>query len=225
MADEMKKYIIELLNVDKVGEDYYLFDFSVPKELVFKEGQYGVFMHVNKEIEGRKVRAFSIASSNSEKVFKVGTKITRNPSDFKKKMLELKIGDTMTFTGPMGDFILNLEHHSVFIAGGIGITPIRGIIKQMEAININKEAVLIYSEPRSVYPYQDDFDKIVFLDNYYKNGIDNTKVAIDEVSLKYLNNAIYYVAGSPGFVKGIKEQLINNKIDITKILFDRFPGY
>jgi len=225
MADEMKKYVIDLINVEKVGDDYYLFDFSVPKGLAFKEGQYGVFMHIDKEVEGRKVRAFSIASSKGETVFKVGTKLIEDPSDFKKKMLMLQSGDAMTFTGPMGDFLLKKEYHSIFIAGGIGITPIRGLLKQLEEEHIEKEAVLIYSEPRKVYPYQDEFDKMGFLNKYYTNTIDNTKAAIDEVSLKYFNNAVYYIAGSPSFVKGIKEQLLNNKVEESMILFDRFPGY
>jgi len=225
MADEMKKYEIVLNDVQKVGEDYYLFDFSVPKELNFKTGQYGAFMHVDKAVEGKKVRAFSIASTPNEKAFKVGTKITDDPSDFKKKMLELKVGDLMSFTGPMGKFLLKEKPNSVFIAGGIGITPIRGLIKQLEEEKTKDEAILIYSEARGIYPYKDEFDNLGFLNSYYKSTRENTQEIIDEVSLKYVNNANYYVAGSPGFVQGIKEQLLNNQVLESNVLFDRFPGY
>ncbi len=225
MSDEIKRFVIELINVNKIGEDYYVFDFKIPNNLSYKEGQYGVFMHVDKEIEGRKVRAFSIASSKEEEVFKIATKIIEVPSDFKYKMLELKIGDTMTYDGPMGSFILEEEYHSVFIAGGIGITPIRGIIKQIEKLNINKEVVLIYSEPRAIYPFKDEFDKLSFVEKHYKTNTKNTQEIIEKAANKYLNKAIYYVAGSPGFVGGVKEQLVNNGVSISQIKFDRFNGY
>lgn len=225
MADEMKKYVIELMDTSIIGDDYYVFDFKIPEGIAFKEGQYGVFVHVDKKIEGRKVRAFSIASSKSEKVFKMATKIIKNPSDFKVKMRELKIGDTMTFNGPMGSFILEEEYHRVFIAGGIGITPIRGMLKQIEKLNLNKEAVLIYSEPRKIYPFKEEFDNMNFLEKHYKNNVENTKLAIEQVSQKYLNEAYYYIAGSPGFVGGIKEQLMNKGVDEKHIKFDRFSGY
>jgi len=225
MADEMKKYVVELEKVSIVGDDYYIFDFKIPKGITFKEGQYGVFVHVDKEIEGRKVRAFSIASSNNEDVFKIATKIIENPSDFKIKMRELKIGDTMTFNGPMGSFILKEDFHSVFIAGGIGITPIRGILKQIEELSYNKESVLIYSEPRNVYPFKEEFDNMYFLDKHYKNNVENTQEAIVLALDKYANKAYYYIAGSPRFVGGIKEQLMNNGIGEKNIKFDRFSGY
>ena len=225
MSDDMKRHVIELVNKSIVGEDYYIFDFKIPEGIVFKEGQYGVFMHVDKEIDGRKYRAFSIASSRDENVFKIATKIVFNPSDFKVKMRDLQIGDTMTYDGPMGSFILEEEYDSVFIAGGIGITPIRGLIKKLENIGSEKKSVLIYSEPRGIYPFKNEFDKIGFIEKFYKTNIDNTQEAILSVLLKHLNKAFYYISGSPRFVSGVIEQLTSNGIDKANIKFDRFNGY
>ena len=225
MSDEMKKYELKLVDKTIIGEDYYIFDFVVPDGISFKEGQYGVFMHIDKEIDGRKMRAFSIASSNNEDTFKVATKIIEEPSDFKAKMRALSAGDKMSFTGPMGSFTLEKEYHSIFIAGGIGITPIRGVLKQIEELKQEKDSILIYSEPRAIYPFKDDFDKMTFLEKRYRNTKDNTVVAIDEVSLAYQNTAFYYIAGSPSFVSSVTEQLTNNAVDKTLIKFDRFNGY
>ena len=224
MANEMEKFVIELKEVSVI-EDYYIFDFLAPSGIKFIEGQYGVFMHIDKDIEGRKVRAFSIASSVNENVFKVGTKIPENPSDFKVKMRDLEIGETMMFNGPMGNFTLEKGFDSVFVGGGIGITPIRGLLRQAEELKLNNDTVLIYSEARSIYPFKEEFDKMDLTEIYYKNNVENTKVAIDNASLKYLNNAFYYISGSPGFITGIKEQLLNNGIELTNIKFDRFTGY
>ena len=38
----------------------------------------------------------------------------------------------MTVDGPLGDFTFEENFNSVFLAAGIGITPIRGILKQIE---------------------------------------------------------------------------------------------
>jgi ferredoxin-NADP reductase len=225
MSDEMKKYFLVLRNVEKVGEDYYVFDFDMPKDIQYTEGQYGVFMHVDKQVEGRKVRAFSVASSTNETYFKVGTKIVAAPSDFKAKMLELKPGDQMTFDGPMGSFTLEKDYHVVLIAGGIGITPIRSIIKQIEHSKLHKAVELVYSEPRDMYPFKDDFDQLDFLDVQYANSVENTKMAIADVTKKYLNSAFYYISGSPSFVSGISEQLREYGIETSHIKFDRFNGY
>ena len=145
--------------------------------------------------------------------------------EFKKKMLELDTGDSMTFDGPMGSFVLNDEMDCVFIAGGIGITPIRGILAQLVDKHGSKKVELIYSEPREIYPFKKEFDKMTFVKKYYKSNIENTKETIDKVSFKCLNKAIYYIAGSPGFVGGVKEQLLNNGVKNNNIIFDRFNGY
>lgn len=225
MSDDIKRYVVKLIKREIVGDDYYIFDFEVPSGLSFKEGQYGVFMHINNNINGRKVRAFSIASSKDENFFRIATKIVRNPSEFKVKMRELNIGDTMTFDGPMGSFTINDKYDSVFIAGGIGITPVRGILKQIEQMKLHKKAALIYSEPRSIYPFRNEFDEMDFLEKYYKNNIENTKEAIMNTLRKYQNKAFYYISGSPSFVSGVLDQLTSNGIDRFQIKFDRFNGY
>ncbi|MBU1020229.1 MAG: FAD-dependent oxidoreductase [Firmicutes bacterium] len=225
MSDEMKKYFLSLREIEKVGTDYYIFNFEMPEDIQFTEGQYGVFMHVDKQIEGRKVRAFSVASSNKEDVFKIATKIVETPSDFKAKMLELKPGDQMTFDGPMGSFTLEKNYHVVLIAGGIGITPIRSLVKQIEAIKLHKAVELVYSEPRKIYPFQDEFDHLDFLDKHYANTVENTRENIANVTKKYLNSAYYYISGSPSFVNAIAEQIREYGIETSNIKFDRFNGY
>lgn len=225
MATEMKKHIITLKEVNKINEDYYIYDFYMPDGIEFVEGQYGVFMHVDKEILGRKVRAFSIASTQREDVFKIGLKIGDEPSDFKQKMLDLKVGEKMLFNGPMGNFTLEEEYESVFIAGGIGITPIRGLLKLLEENKTKKEAFLVYSEPRKIYPFKEEFDKMDFVNAEYKYTIENTKEAIGRAASKFNNKAFYYISGSPGFVGGISEQLIEHGINKGNIKYDRFTGY
>ena len=220
----MKTYELTVESIEKVGEDYYVFNFHKPDDFIFEEGQYGVFKHVEKDFEGRKMRAFSIASAKHESFVKAATKIVEAPSGFKDVMRKLSVGETMTFTGPMGTFTLEPNYHSVFIAGGIGITPIRSILMSLQDKGYHNDAALIYSEPRSVYPFQEDFT-MVQATIYYESTIDGTRNAISDRALKYQNSAYYYIAGSSGFVSAITEQLLELGIEKSKIKFDRFPGY
>ena len=93
MSEEMKRFELTLIDNEQVGVDYFIFNFEMPKGLIYKEGQYGAFKHVDKEIEGRKVRALTLASKCDDEVLKIATVITDSPSDFKAKMLDLKKGD------------------------------------------------------------------------------------------------------------------------------------
>lgn len=219
----MKRYVLTLQSITDMGNDYYSFTFLKPDDLQYMEGQYGVFLHVEKEIEGRRMRAFSFASTSDSDTLVIGTKITSKPSDFKRHMLNLQIGDTMTVDGPMGNFTLNPIKHAVFIAGGIGITPIRSIA--LSLVSSPVEYNLIYSDHIRAYPYQSDLNKVPFTSCEYVSGIEETKASIDRAIVLYDNDAVYYISGSPSFVTGILGQLEEAGIESSNIKFDRFTGY
>lgn len=223
MSEEMSEHKIELVNKEIVG-DYYIFDFEVPEVLQYEAGQYGIFMHVNKEIEGRKMRAFSIASAKHEEHLRIATKIISQPSDFKAKMRDLEIGELMSYTGPTGTFTLETDFDAVFIAGGIGITPIRSVLKQIEYDVPGIDVTLIYSEAVGVFPFYEVFDQMDIDIHYQTTAVDTTTI-ITKTATEFQNEAYYYIAGSPGFVGAITALL--GKLGILKehIKFDRFTGY
>ena len=78
-------------------------------------------------------KPFTVASAPTENVVRLTMRIGDNPSDFKKAMLELKQGMKVKMSGPVGSFYLKDNNPSLLIAGGIGITPFRSILKQVEA--------------------------------------------------------------------------------------------
>ena len=225
MSVELKRSILTLIDVERVGDDYFVFNFEMPKGIVFKEGQYGAFKHVDKEIVGRQVRAFSYASGTKENTFKVGTKIVDTPSDFKEKMRDLKKGDTMTVDGPLGDFSFEEDYNSVFLAAGIGVTPIRSILKQMEDLDYKKEATLVYAEHRGFYCFTDDFNKMSNVNVKYENTGENMKSTAAIMGAKYKNDAYYYISGNPGYVTAIATILEAEGVNIKQIKFDKFTGY
>lgn len=218
----MARYVLKLLETIELGQDYVLFQFEKPQDFDFEEGQYGVFLHVDKEIEGRRMRAFSFASSSDRTTLDIATKIVDEPSDFKQKMMELKPGDTMTVDGPMGNFIHDKVRPNVLIAGGIGITPIRSILQQYGG---QTRFHLVYSERHHHFPFQKELEDMPNVNDIYVSGIETTTGAIEAAVANHGNGAAYYISGSPGFITGIKAILEDLSVDSGNITFDRFTGY
>ncbi|PAT02208.1 hypothetical protein CI105_02360 [Candidatus Izimaplasma bacterium ZiA1] len=224
MSSGFKSFELEFVNAKSLNE-YYIFSFKKPKGLVYKEGQYGIFKHISKKVIGSNSRAFSFVSTVDDKDFRIATRIIDNPSDFKKQLKNLKINEKITVEGPYGDFILDGTKHAVFIAGGIGITPIISILNSLKSHSFNNDLSLIYSEANKDYPFGDELKLVNNLKIDFVSGIADTVFSIEKNIKKYNNSAVYYMAGSPGFITGLNELLIKNGIKSENIIYDEFFGY
>jgi len=90
------------------------------------------------------VRSFSLSSSPSETGrIAVTCKITDTP--FKQALARLRLGDRAEVYGPLGSFLFDGTRPSVFIAGGIGISPFRGMLRYAEDTGDASEKRLLYS--------------------------------------------------------------------------------
>ena len=127
-----KKRELLLLESYKESESVYTFLFRKEKDLTWKAGQHGLFTVTYKKIKNL-TKPFTLASASTENVVRLTMRIGDNPSDYKKAMLELKQGMKVKMSGPIGSFYLKDNNPALLIAGGIGITPFRSILKQVEA--------------------------------------------------------------------------------------------
>jgi len=218
-------YVITLLERKHLDQDYYQFDFTKPAGFTFEEGQFGVFGFNDREIEGRRFRAFSLASTNDEPFIRIGTKIVAEPSDFKKNMMSLSIGQTMTMNAPKGEFIFEKSLKGVFIAGGIGITPIRSMLLCRERLAAKRDDLLLYSELASSYPFKDNLEQLDGLTIKYAADIAPTQKLVIEAANCNKDKAMFYLSGSPGFVTGIKALLEQQGVSPDYIRHDVFTGY
>lgn len=218
---QMERYTLTVQGVNQ-DEDFLYVTFDKPEGLLYEDGQYGIFLHVDKEVEGRKMRAFSFASSHLEDVLMIGTRAIEQASSFKEFMKQLQPGDHMTVDGPTGRFTWNPNKPAVFIAGGIGITPIRAMLSGMEH---RRDATLIFSEATEHYPFLDDIETMEDLTLQLASGVPRTRFLIEQATRLHQNDAVYYVSGSPSFVNGVTEQLEQLGISNNNIRFDRFTGY
>ena len=159
------------------------------------------------------------------------TRITENSSEFKKRLLELKLGDKIIVENPSGRFkIENFEKPILMMAGGIGVTPVRSFLKQMDLKGINpKKLRVLYSDDRSGFAYEEILkeinNKYDGLDFVFISGRDKFTEEIETFAKEMLNDADYFISGSPGMNKGITEILVNLGVDKANINTDNFVGY
>ena len=89
---------------------------------------------------------FTISSSPTESFLQFTTKY-RWESDYKKALWQKRVGDELEITGSFGSFTLDENDTSarLFIAGGIGITPFRSMIKYVTDKQLTLPITLLYS--------------------------------------------------------------------------------
>lgn len=92
-------------------------------------------------------RHFTLSSSPTDgKTLRNTTRI-REESGYKQSLDELTVGSEIEGDGPNGTFILNdnQEGVQIFLAGGIGITPFRSMIRYATDKKLTVPIYLIYS--------------------------------------------------------------------------------
>jgi ferredoxin-NADP reductase len=221
----------ELLFIEnrKESEDVYSFLFEREKDLTWKAGQYGLFSITHKTIKNP-TKPFSLASAPTENMVRITTCIRDNPSDFKKALLELKPGMKVKMSGPIGSFNLQDNSPSLLIAGGIGITPFRSILKQIEAEGNKdeKQRKLLYLDGKKSYIYKNELDEIAnntSLSVTYLESRDDLHQEIEKFNALYKNDGKYFIAGPKSMVDSISSHLQNNHISKRNIKKDAFFGY
>ncbi|WP_339253449.1 FAD-dependent oxidoreductase [Sporosarcina sp. FSL W8-0480] len=222
-----KKRDLSFIESHKESEDVYSFLFEKEKDLTWKAGQHGLFTIIHKKIKNP-IRPFTVASAPAENVVRLTMRIGDSPSDFKKAMLELQIGMKVRISGPVGGFYLKDHSPSLLIAGGIGITPFRSMLKQIEAEGNNGDKHLLYMDTKQSYLFKEELDNIANNSSIrvtYLCSRDDLHQEIDAFINLYKDNGKYFVAGPKSMVGDISNYLKNNTIPKQAIKKDAFLGY
>lgn len=112
----------------------------------FQAGQYIAFSLRFGQIKTG--RPYSISSS-PENTGYYDITVRRVPDGLVSSHLldEIRVGDTLESSGPVGDFVYNPVFHGtslVLIAGGSGIAPFMSMIRETLECGLNREIVLLY---------------------------------------------------------------------------------
>lgn len=220
----------------------FIFDSDYP--LDFKPGQYLEWTLGHDKVDSRgNRRYFTIASSPTEKDLRLGVKFYTEPSSFKKALANMDKGDTIIASQLSGDFVLprNKKKKLVFIAGGIGITPFRSMIKYLVDKKEKRDIVLIYSNKiEEDIVYKDIFDlaseyinlRVIYtLTDLKKEDTKwighreavNGKMILEEI--RDFDQRTFYISGPPSMVSGVEETIKKLGVSGSHIKTDFFPGF
>jgi len=155
-----QKRLLRLQRAVEIGPGLVDFFYAPHPPLAYQPGQYMEWTLDHSHPDGRgKRRYFTLASSPTERTLRVGVKFVEVGSSFKRAMLaHAQRGEPIVAAQVAGDFTLPRDPtvKLAFIAGGIGITPFRSMVKYLSDRREPRDVVLLYANRR--------YDEIVYGD-------------------------------------------------------------
>jgi ferredoxin-NADP reductase len=213
------------------ASDTFSFIFAPEQPLHWKGGQLlrYVLNHPNPDDRGVE-RFFSIASAPHEKHVMVTTRFASKSSSFKKALKNLRPGDAIEAHDLEGDFVVDdSEKTFVFIAGGIGITPFRAILLDLDYNKKPLNVQLLYANRDNDFPYRKELEALRARRPEFRIDYVVSPNRIDEKSIPQLvpdiAKPMLYVSGPEPMVESMDETLKKIGVPEERIKNDFFPGY
>lgn len=212
--------------------DVVSFIFKPEEPATWKAGQFFHYvLHHRPTDERGSDRWFTISAAPYEDHVQITTRFTpEKSSTFKNALKYLKEGDTIEISDLDGDFTLeDISKNYVFIAGGIGITPFRSILKQLEHEGKKIKATLLYANRDENIVFKKELEEIAAQNPDFSIHYIISPEHIDEEKIKSLvsnlTDSIFYISGPEPMVDGLGNTLKTMGILDNNIKQDWFPGY
>lgn len=214
------------------------FWFKPEKPVRYTAGQFTeIYLpHDNADNRGQR-RWFTLSSSPTDDMLSITTKFAGDTSStFKKTLFALKPGTPLKLADPMGDFVLPKDASIplVFVAGGIGVTPMHSMIKYLYDTKEKRDIHLIYA---LTIKEEMAFEKLfkdygVKLTTIIKNppaGYKGETGSLDAGRILQLagddGRSLFYLSGPEPMVEAFTKDLKAKGINKHRLVTDYFPGY
>ncbi len=220
----------------------FIFDLG-GKTLEYRAGQY---IHYELDAlaipdERGKRRHFTISSSPTDKGILMFTTRMRG-SGFKETLRNAPKGYELSCETPLGEFVLqegDSERYHVFIAGGIGVTPYRSILRHAlrghEPLNV---VMLYFNRSSKDIVFRRELEDIsrdmptVSLIHVLSEpdlGWVGEQGTLNEALLRrwvlYVDESLFWISGPPLMVQAFNQVLLQVGVKEESIRTDRFSGY
>lgn len=213
----------------KETDDIESFIFDSDSEIAFIPGQYLRYTLPHEHPDNRGInRYFTIAAAPSEKNIRITTRFAEQSSSFKQALRRMKIGDTIEASNPGGAFTYqDNATPAIFIAGGIGITPFRSMVREALLTNTKLPVTLLYSANENQFVFKELFNEYQNIRSTFSAHFITGR--IDESILKEHTDTLvsshFYISGPKPMVDSINKILTDTGVEKESIKLDFFPGY
>jgi len=212
------------------------------EEVEFTPGQYFFVTLLDPPYDDERGarRHFSVVTSPNERG-RLGFCTRLRDSAFKRSLVELPIGAEVEVEKPKGSFLLpeDTTQPYVFLAGGIGITVFRSMLRYIAEEDLPHRVTLIYSNrDRDSTPFLDELSELEQTRDTFQLVLTMTddpswsgetrrigpELLRDRLA-DDLRSYAYLVAGPPAMVDAMAEMLTTAGAPEERVSADRFSGY
>ena len=234
--------LLRLQETQQLSERVYNFVFTPDRKIAYEPGHYleWTLPHKSPDDRGNR-RTFSFASSPTEDTIQLGAKFYKPSSTYKNALMHMQVGDTLVAGHVGGDFTLpkDTTKKLVFIAGGIGITPFRSMLKHIVDTGQKRNIVLFYSvsSPAEV-SYADVLQQaipcgvqtfLILAGDTRPAGWTGAMGRIDEAYIKSkvpdFAERAFYISGPNAMVQAYRKMVTRMGVGRKNITTDYFSGY
>src|SRR6266705_1232921 len=207
-----------------------------PKAFAFRPTQF-TFLQLQTE-EGMDARPMSLATSPTRPHLEYAVRLS--DSAYKRAFAALRPDDEVRVFGPIGDFVLHETRPAVLVAGGVGITPLKGMAEyaadkalpipiRLVYSNRSEDEIVYRRELETLETQNARFRVLHTLTRTTDDGWQGKAGRIDQELLheatRDLADPIYYVSGTPSMVVGMLRLLRGLDVPDASIEVEAFRGY
>jgi ferredoxin-NADP reductase len=187
---------------------------------------------------GWDVRPMSIATSTTRPNLEYAVRVGDSP--FKRAFASLRPGDTVALQGPFGHFVLDEDRPAVLLAGGIGITPLKGMAEYAADKALPIPIRLVYSNrSEEEIAYRAELEELAGQNPHFsvlhtltRNAPKGWEGSIGRIDTRLLQDAargldrpVYYVCGKTSMVTEMLRLLSESGVAESDVLVEVFRGY
>ena len=212
------------------------------QEVDFRAGQYFWVTLIDPPYDderGPRRHITVVTSPNERGVLGLCTRL--RDTAFKRSLAELPVGTDVDVEQPKGNFVLpeETDRPYVFVAGGIGITVFRSMLRYINEEGLPHKVTLVYSNrDRESTAFLDELTELSETNPNLRLVLTMTKDAGWDGETRHigpdmlrdhlgddLSSFTYLLAGPPGMVEAVVEALRQAGIPEDQIKPEGFSGY
>lgn len=203
--------------------------FKPEKPVRYVAGQFTELHLPHEPADARGARRwFTLSSSPSEPLLAITTRFEpQDGSSFKQQLAALRPGTKLHLAEPMGDFVLPKDPAIplVFIAAGLGITPVRSMIKWLQDTGEQRNIQLIQAASAEELAFRQLFAQHNL---HYSPVTANPRHVLTAPALLGMITTeapLIYISGPELLAETLYKKMQTAGVDPSRLIADYFPGY